>query len=199
MTATTDAGTAGGWRARRAARRQERALEVQLPDIARALARGVAAGLPLAEACVRAAAALDPPASSVLARVAVDLAAGARPEQALAPLAVVPGAGLLRGAVVLHDELGGDLAHGLHALADGLADRARLDGELRAVTAQARLAARLVPGVPVATAAMLAAASPASLRPLLGTAPGLAVVGVSGALTGVGLLLVRRIMASAAA
>ena len=94
------------------------------------------------------------------------------PATALAPLQEASGGALVAGAVVLHEELGGDLARGLHALADGLADRARLEGELRAVTAQARLAARLVPIVPVAAAGMLAVASPSSVEPLAGDAGG---------------------------
>ena len=180
-------------------RRAQRALAAQLPDVARSLARGVAAGLPFDEACGRASAALEEPAGGLLEAIARDLRAGVPPATALAPLAAASGGALVAGAVVLHEELGGDLARGLHALADGLADRARLEGELRAVTAQARLAARLVPVVPVAAAAMLALASPASMEPLLGTPAGLAVVAASGSLTALGLVLVRRIMAGAGA
>ncbi len=131
--------------------------------------------------------------------MARDLRAGVPPPAALAPLEAASGGALVAGAVVLHEELGGDLARGLHALADGLADRARLEGELRAVTAQARLAARLVPIVPVAAAGMLAVASPASVEPLLGTPAGVAVLTASGSLTLLGLVLVRRIMAGAGA
>jgi len=185
--------------ARRRERARSRRLAGQLPDVARALARGVAAGLPLADACVRAGAALDEPASAVLCDAAGALHAGAPAPTALAPLSAVPGGALVVGAVVLHEELGGDLAHGLHALADGLADRERLQGELLAVTAQARLAARLVPVVPVAAAGMLAAASPASIGPLVGTPLGHAVLGASGLLTLIGLALVRRILREAAA
>lgn len=180
-------------------RRAQRALAAQLPDVARSLARGVAAGLPFDETCSRASAALEEPAAALLAAIAGELRAGVPATTALAPLGAASGGALVAGAVVLHEELGGDLARGLHALADGLADRARLEGELRAVTAQARLAARLVPLVPVAAAGMLAVASPASVEPLLGTAAGMAVLAASGSLTGLGLVLVRRIMAGAGA
>jgi tight adherence protein B len=188
----------GSLRSRRRERADAHRLGAQLPDVARALARGVAAGLPLPDACSRAAAALDEPAGGVLRGVAGALLAGTPAPAALAPLAAVPGGPLMVGAVVLHDELGGDLAHGLHALADGLADRERLRAELLAVTAQARLAARLVPVVPLAAAGMLAAASPASIGPLVGTPLGHAVLGASGALTLLGLALIRRVLAEAA-
>ena len=118
---------------------------------------------------------------------------------ALAPFSAASGGALVAGAVVLHEELGGDLARGLHALADGLADRARLEGELRAVTAQARLAARLVPLVPVAAAGMLAVASPASVEPLLGTLRGYRSAGRERVADRARARLVRRIMAGAGA
>ena len=120
-----------------------------LPEIARALARCCAAGLPIADAFDRAADAVDEVAIELLRTCAAGLHSGAATRSALAPLLVVPGGTVLVGTIELHQELGGDLVASLAAVAEGLADRERLRLEAEVATAQARLAARIVPLAPV--------------------------------------------------
>ena len=164
-----------------------------LPEIARALARCCAAGLPIADAFDRAADAVDEVAVDLLRACAAGLRSGAATRSALAPLLPVPGGTVLVGTIELHQELGGDLVASLAAVAEGLADRERLRLEAEVATAQARLAARIVPLAPVVSLGFLGVLAPSALAALFTTAPGLAILGVSAVLTCVALFLLRRI------
>ncbi len=171
--------------------------EPDLPEIARALARGCAAGLPVPEAVGRAQAAVDDASGLLLAACAARLAAGDPTRVALDPIAARPGGMAIVGAIELHAELGGDLVASLFAVAEGLADRERLRLEARAQTAQARIAARAIPLAPLASLGLLGVLAPAALTALLTTGLGLGVLAVAGGLTLVALVLLRRIAAGA--
>jgi tight adherence protein B len=185
------AAAAGRRRVRR--RRDHALLAAQMPDAARAISRAYAAGLPFGTACRRAADGVEEPAAGILRRAGAEADRGRPPAEALAPLAVAPGGALVRGAVAINAELGGDLVRALDALADGLDDRERLRGEIAVATAQARFAARIVPVVPPLALAMLGALSPAAVAPLATTLAGQALVAVSLVLDGAAVLLLRRI------
>lgn len=164
-----------------------------LPDAARAIARGLSAGLPLADAFARGSEAVDPCTASVLRDCAAALDAGDATTTALAPLRAHRGGAVLAGAIELHQELGGDLVTALLGLAEGLADRERLRLEARALTTQARFAARIVPLAPLGAFAMLAVLAPSSAGALLGEPVGLALLGIAASLTLLALVLLRRI------
>ena len=168
-----------------------------LPDVARALARGTAAGLPLSDAFARGADAVDSEGGAAMRHCADALRAGHPTSVALQSLETFPGGRMLVAAIDLHQELGGDLVASLMGLAEGLADRERLRLEARAATTQARIAARIVPLAPVGSLVMLLAIAPGSARVLLGSPPGLALIGVAGAITAVAVVLLRRIARSA--
>ena len=68
-----------------------------------------------------------------------------------------------------------------------------INAEIRALTAQARLSARVVPLLPVAGLAVAALLDAGAVRLLLTTAPGLAIVAVGAVLDLVGLLAIRAI------
>jgi tight adherence protein B len=177
-----------------AGRRRDRArLAAQVPEAARALSRAYAAGLPFPTACRRAADSLEEPTAAILRQAASDAERGRPAADALAPLAAASGGALVRGAVAINAELGGDLVRALDALADGLDDRERLRGEIAVATAQARFAARIVPAVPPLALLMLGALSPAAVTPLVTTIAGQALVGVSLVLDVAAVLLLRRI------
>src|SRR6478735_9304013 len=140
-----------------ARRRLESQLALQLPEAARAIARSYAAGLPFGTACRRAADSLDDPAAAILRTAGLEAERGRVPADTLFALARAPGGGLIRGAIAVNAELGGDLVKALEALADGLDDRERLRGEIGVATAQARFASRVVPAVPLLALGLLGA------------------------------------------
>jgi tight adherence protein B len=169
--------------------RRDPGIETGLPDVARVLARGTSAGLPLSDALARGADALDGELAIAMRRAAADLRAGHPTRAALRPLEQRPGGVLLVGAIELHHELGGDLVASLAGIAEG--ERLRL--EARAATAQARIAARIVPLAPLGSLLMLAVVAPGAAAALLTAPAGLAIVGIAATVTAVAMVLLRRI------
>ena len=96
-------------------------------------------------------------------------------------------------AVSLQLRAGGDLPALLRSLALRLDERRGVNAEIRALTAQARLSARVVPLLPVVGLALAALLDAGAVRLLLTTAPGLAIVAVAAALDLAGLLAIRAI------
>lgn len=168
----------------------------QLPRAAQELAAALAAGLSLRQALARAARDAPEPIAGELRAVADELRLGARLEAALEGLAErVPARDVrvLVTAVLVQRRTGGDLARALAALADRLEERGRLARELRGATAQARLTAWLVAGLPVAAGLMAEVAAPGTVRGALGRPPGPLLLLVSAAMYAAGVAWVRRI------
>jgi tight adherence protein B len=69
-----------------------------------------------------------------------------------------------------------------------------VDAELRALTAQARFSAVVVPLLPLGALGILALAEPRGVRLLLTTEIGLLVIGIAAVLDVVGALLIRRLL-----
>ena len=98
-----------------------------------------------------------------------------------------------RRPISLQLRAGGDLPALLRSLARRLDERRGVNAEIRALTAQARLSARVVPLLPVVGLALAALLDAGAVRLLLTTAPGLAIVAVAAVLDLVGLLAIRAI------
>lgn len=148
-------------RARR--QRYRAAVEAGLPELATAIADALAGGASLRTAITEAAGGAAGAAGHELRRTATELAAGAVTDDALEAMrrrAPSPGMDALVAACVLQRRAGGDLARLLRESARGLEDQARLEGEVRAATAQARFTAMLVVLLPLGGALLAELASP---------------------------------------
>jgi tight adherence protein B len=139
-------------------------VEAGLPDLAIAIADALAGGASLRAAlCEAAGADGGGAAGHELRRTAAELAAGAATDDALEAMrrrAPSPGMDALVAACVLQRRAGGDLARLLRDSARALEDQARLEGEVRAATAQARFTALLVVLLPLGGAVLTELASP---------------------------------------
>jgi tight adherence protein B len=179
-------------------RRDERLAAIEaLPGLARRLAAEVGAGRTLVRALRAAASDVPAPLAAALAETSARLAAGGRAWESLAE--AVPGNGgcrLLAASLELQGRAGGDLPRLLRSLATALDDRAQVEAELRALTAQARFSALVVPLLPLGALALLWLAEPRGVTLLLTTPIGLAVVGVAVLLDLAGALAVRRLLVS---
>ena len=161
---------AGPWVASRLLRiRRERyrhAVDEGAAAMAVAVADALGGGHSLRAALADAAPALPGAAGAELSRVGAELAAGARTDEALECLrdrvqshridAVV-------AACLLQRRAGGDLARLLRDLSRAFEDHTRLQGELRAATAQARFTGVLVVLLPAGGALLAELASPGFL------------------------------------
>jgi tight adherence protein B len=164
------AATAGPWivarvlRARRLAYR--RAVDRAAASIALAVADALTGGHSLRGALEEAAAGLNGPPGRELRRVASELELGARTEDALDALRGRVGSRALDvvvAAALVQRRAGGDLARLLRDAARAFEDQARLEGEVRAATAQARFTGLVVVVLPVGAGLLAELASPGYL------------------------------------
>jgi tight adherence protein B len=148
-------------RARR--ERYRRAVDAELPALALALADALAGGHSLRSALCEATRSLSGAAGHELRRTQGELAAGAPTDVALEAMqARVRSARLdtVVAACLLQRRAGGDLARLLRQTARAMEEEARLTGELRAATAQARFTGVLVVMLPLGGALLAELASP---------------------------------------
>ncbi len=181
---------------RSADRRYLARFTAQLALVAQQLAGGLAAGLSLRQSIERTARDVPQPASIELGRLATELRLGARVEPALAGFAerlADPAVRLLVTAIVVQRSVGGNLAEGLARLAAQLDDRERLMREARSATAQARMSAWLVAGLPAVGGLAVELAAPGTLERTLGHGPGRILLALAALLEFLGVVLVRRI------
>ena len=178
-------------------RRYLQRFSAQLPIVAQQLASAIGAGLSLRQAIARAAADAPEPAATELRRLSTDLDLGARIEAALeATVERLPDPGLrtMVIAVLVQRVVGGNLSQALADLSRRLEERAALEREARSATAQARMSAWLVAGLPLAAGVLVEIAAPGTLARTLGQGPGLLLVIVATALQIVGVTIIRRII-----
>jgi tight adherence protein B len=160
-------GSGGPWLVARLLRaRRERfrhAVDAGVPALALAVADALAGGHSLRGALSEATRSVQGAAGHELRRVQAELAIGAATDDALAAMGArvrSPRLDTVVAACVLQRSAGGDLARLLRDSARGLEEQARLEGELRAATAQARFTGVLVAGLPLGGAALAELASP---------------------------------------
>jgi tight adherence protein B len=148
-------------RARR--RRYRRAVDAGVPGLAVAIADALAGGHSLRGALAEAARSVGGPTGHELLRARAELVAGARTEDALEAMRLRARSTRLDtvvAACLLQQRAGGDLARLLRESARGMEEQSRLEGELRAATAQARFTGLLVVLLPLGGALLAELASP---------------------------------------
>ena len=167
------AATAGPWLVARmlGARRlaYRRAVDRASPAIALAVADALTGGHSLRGALAEAARGLEGPPGRELGRVARELELGARTEDALDALRLrvgSPALDVVVAATLVQRRAGGDLARLLREAAGAFEDQARLEGEVRAATAQARFTGLVVVALPLGAALLAELASPGYLAGL---------------------------------
>jgi tight adherence protein B len=138
-------------------------------QIATGIADALGGGRSVRAAVVEAARSLEGPPARELQRVAAELAVGARTEDALEAMR-----GRIRSheidtvvaGVLLQRRAGGDLGRLLRDCARSFEDQNRLEGEVRAATAQARFTGLIVVLLPLGGALLAELASPGYLASL---------------------------------
>jgi len=193
-------GAAGPWSAARLlrARREHyrRRVDAGAAMVAISLADALAAGHSLRGAIAECAPALDGQTGHELRRTAAELAAGARTATALESLRVRSGSrrlGTIVAACMVQHGAGGDLARLLRECAEGFADQARLEDEVRAATAQARFTGLVVVLLPLGGAVLAELASPGFVGGLLGSFLTAWLVGLAVAMQVAAAFLIRRL------
>lgn len=176
--------------------RYRRAVDDGAAGLALALADAMTGGHSLRGALIEAAAAVPGPAGRELARVAGELAAGARTDAALEALrdrARSERIDTLVAACLLQRRAGGDLARLLRDCARAFEDHARLAGEVRTATAQARFTGAIVVLLPAGGAVLAELARPGFLSGLWSSFLTAWLVGLAIGLQVVAAVLIHRL------
>lgn len=182
---------------RRGIRQRAIRCDAQSPALARSLATSLRAGRTLEQAIEAAADEIDPPLGSFVETAAARLAAG-RPRGAVLELLDVETPGTAMATITETVRIGSGAAQRLPEIldhvAESLTERERLAADRRAGTAQARLSAIIVGGMPVVFLAMTAGSASAPARTLVGEPAGLVLLVVGLGLETAGIVWVRRVM-----
>jgi tight adherence protein B len=193
-------GAGGPWVAARLLRarreRFRRTVDAGVPALALAVADALAGGHSLRAALAEATRSVEGAAGHELRRACAELAMGAATEDALEAMRArvrSPRLDTVVAACVLQQRAGGDLARLLREAARSMEEQARLEGELRAATAQARFTGLIVVALPLGGAVLAELASPGWLAGLLGSFLTAWLVGVALFLQGLAAILIRRL------
>lgn len=173
-----------------------RLFAAQLPDLARTLSNGAAAGLSVTAALEMAAGELDDPARRELTLALEEVRIGQALQTAMAHVEErMPSRELavLVNTLAVQQRAGGDLVHALSDMADTLEARKDTIREVRTVMAGAVATAYIVAGLGIVSVFVLDLINPGSLEALTGSALGIAVLIVSATLYAAGFALVRRV------
>jgi tight adherence protein B len=187
---------------RSADQRYTRRLAGQMPQVAQHLSGAIGAGLSLRQAVERACVDVAEPAATELGWLAGQLRLGARIDDAFDRFAErVPETGLrmMVTAIAIQRTVGGNLAGALATLAKHLEERDRLAREVRSATAQARMSAWLVAGLPAVGGLAVELAEPGTLERTLGRGPGRVLLVGAVVLEALGVFVVRRLVESVTA
>ena len=183
------------WLARRLARRNENFIN-QLPEIARLLSNGAAAGLSMPAAIELAAKEIEAPAKEELQGVLDEVRFGRSLDEALESLARrLPSreVGVLMSTLIIQQRAGGDLVRALQDLSSTLDMRRETLREVRTLMAGAVFTSYIVPLLGVGALLMLNSINSRTLPRMTSSPIGIAALVISGTMYALGSLAIRRI------
>ena len=171
------------------------AFVAQLPEVARMLSNGAAAGLSMQQALRMASRELADPAGAELKRVIEEIQVGRGVEDALEALADrLPSreVAVLMTTIAIQQRAGGDTVRALGELASTLDARKDLRREIKTLLSGVVFTSYVVAGIGGATILMINAISPGVTQDMTGSALGLAGLFVATVLWAIAFVLIRR-------
>jgi tight adherence protein B len=185
------------WLGRRQAGRLK-AFNNQLGDTIQLMSNSLRSGLSLVQSMEMISREAEPPISDEFQRVIREIGLGVGPQEALLHLVRRVNSDdldLLVVAILVQFEIGGNLSRILDSIANTIRERVKLQGEIRTMSAQGRMAGYVLSGMPVAIGGMLMLIAPKYMGALFTPGPWLvlpvgAVIGII-----VGSLTIRKLVA----
>lgn len=181
---------------RRISRRKE-AFERQLADCLTLVSNSLRAGFSFLQTMEIISREMQPPMSTEFANVMRNTALGRTVEDALQEMDQRVGNedfSLVITAVLIQQQVGGNLATILDTIRETISERIRLRREVGTLTAQGKLSGIVLTCIPVALGLFFAISSPEYLKPLLTTSIGKMAIGVAVVMEIIGYLLISRIV-----
>src|SRR5262249_32646229 len=185
------------WLGRRQSARLK-AFNNQLADTIGLMSNSLRSGLSLVQATEMISREAEPPISDEFQRVVREIGLGVGPQEALMHLVRRVDSDdldLLVIAILVQFEIGGNLSRILDSIAGTIRERVKLQGEIRTMSAQGRMAGMVLSGMPLAIGGLLMLIAPSYMGKLFTPGPWLvlpaaAVVGII-----VGSLTIRKLVA----
>lgn len=177
--------------------RRRAAFEKQLPDMLQLIAGSLRSGFSLNQAIAGVVAEGSEPTASEFARALTEVRLGANLEDALDQVAdrmKCLDLHLVVMAVRISREVGGNLAEVLLTTVGTMRERAQLRGQVQVLSAEGRLSAKILIGLPFLLGGYLAAFKPNYLRPLYSTGQGVLLLIVGSILLLLGSFWLSRLV-----
>ena len=185
------------WLGRRTAGRLK-AFNNQLADTIALMGNSLRSGLSLVQSMEMISREAEPPVADEFQRVVREIGLGVGPQDALLHLVrrvASDDLELLVTAILVQFEIGGNLSRILDSIASTIRERVKLQGEIRTMSAQGRMAGYVLSGMPVAIGGLLMLIAPSYMGALFSPGPWLVLP--VGALMGIimGSLVIRKLVA----
>ncbi len=177
--------------------RREAAFTNQLGDCLMMVANAMRAGFSFLQAMDLISKEMEPPISDEFKHVMRDISLGASVERALEDMdrrVNSPDYSLVVTAVLIQQQVGGDLAQILDTISGTIQDRIRMRREVRTLTAQGRASGWVLAALPIATGLLLSVISPGYMDPLLKSTAGKMAIGSAVVLEIIGFFVIQRII-----
>jgi tight adherence protein B len=177
--------------------RRTRAFEAQLGDTIILLANALKAGLSFAQAMSTVAKNASPPISEEFGRATREIALGIPVDDALQHMVQRNKSedfDLMVTAVQIQRVVGGNLAEILDTIAYTIRERVRIHGEIRTITAQARMSGMIITLLPVGLALFLFFVQPTYFAPMVHQTLGWVMLGLGAFSIAVGTAIIQKIV-----
>lgn len=177
--------------------RREAAFTNQLGDCLMMVANAMRAGFSFLQAMDLVSKEMEPPISDEFKHVMRDISLGASVERALDDMDKRVGSSdfsLVVTAVLIQQQVGGDLAHILDTISDTIQDRIRMRREVRTLTAQGRMSGWVLGTLPFALGAFISLVNPSYIEPLFTERIGQIAIGGAVVMVLIGFLVIQRIV-----
>jgi tight adherence protein B len=172
--------------------------EAQLVDSMTQMSAAFRAGLTLAQACENIAQEMPAPLGQEFGLFVKELKLGVAQEEALQNMADRVGSDDLQLVVTSTNvarQLGGNMAEMYDIISSTIRERFRLEGRIRALTAQGKLQGWVVGAMPLILGLVLNMMRPDLMEPMLHSNFGYALIGTVIVMEVVGIFMIRRIVA----
>src|SRR6266480_2569192 len=149
----------------------------QLADTIALMSNSLRSGLSLVQAMEMISLEAEPPVSDEFQRVVREIGLGVGPQEALLHLVrrvASDDLDLMVVAILVQFEIGGNLSRILDSIANTIRERVKLNGEIRTMSAQGRMAGYVLSGMPLAIGGILMLIAPSYMGALFTPGPWLA-------------------------
>lgn len=169
----------------------------QLGDCLMMVANALRAGFSFLQAMEMISKEMEPPISDEFKHVMRDIGLGATLERALDDMdkrVGSPDFSLVVTAVLIQQQVGGDLARILDTISETIQERIRMRREVHTLTSQGRMSGWILVLLPIAVGLFMSSMSPGYLDPLFNDPIGQAILGVVIVMEVIGAVVINRIV-----